>query len=100
MSVGALQLLADGRVQCSGRMTFDSVGELMRGADVLWQGEGELLVDLSAVNHSDSAGVALLVDWARTARVRGREIKFIHVPAQLWAIAEVSGLDRILPLQR
>ncbi len=100
MNGGTLVRAENGHVQCSGRLTFDSVTALMQRSDLLWQGQGALVVDLAGVDRSDSAGLALLVDWTRRARAAGREIQFIHVPAQLWAIAEVSGLEAVLPLQR
>ncbi|HEB99345.1 MAG TPA: STAS domain-containing protein, partial [Thiotrichales bacterium] len=52
----------------------------------------------SGVGRADSAGLALLVEWMREARRQGREIRFLGMPAQMSAIAEVSGLSELLPV--
>ncbi len=57
-------------------------------------------VDLREVERSDSAGVALLVAWMRSARQAQRDIRFLNMPSQMLNIARVSGLDAILPLAR
>ena len=63
--------------------------------------EGDALdIDLSHVERSDSAGLALLVECLRHARQSGKTIRFFNIPAQMLAIARVSGLDEVLPLQR
>lgn len=53
-------------------------------------------LDLSLVTRSDSAGLALVVDWIRAARRRGLELDIRGVPRQLAEIARVSGLDSLL----
>jgi phospholipid transport system transporter-binding protein len=56
-----------------------------------------IVVDLSAVDRVDSAGVALLVSWVRDTRGRGAAIRFVNMPAQILDIARVCGVDVILP---
>ena len=55
-----------------------------------------LTFDLTGVTRVDSAGLALLLEWLREAQRRGKEIHFQNIPAQLAAIAKVSGLNGIL----
>jgi phospholipid transport system transporter-binding protein len=52
--------------------------------------------DLSGVTRANSAALALMVEWTRQARAAGCELRFLHVPAQLHTIAEVTGVDEIL----
>lgn len=90
----------DGGLAVHGDLDFQSV-------PALWQqvaerlaadgGSGELLIDLAAVGHSDSAGVALLVDWLRRAQAGGRRLRLRNVPAQMRAIIRVSSLEELLP---
>lgn len=54
------------------------------------------VLDLSAVTKADSAGLALVVDWARTARRRGNQLQIIGVSQHLADIARVSGLEDFL----
>ena len=71
-------------------------GLLERGRQLL-QGEQEQSVDLSGVSRIDSAGVALLLEWAREAKRRGLSIRFANVPEQVLAIAGICGVKQFLP---
>lgn len=83
----------------SGDLSFETVPRLLESGRVLFEGgTGAIRVDLAAVTRSDSAGLALLVEWLRSARRSGREIAFLNIPAKMLATARVSGLDRVLPL--
>ncbi len=87
----------DGRVRVSGSLDFDSVPGLV---DIPW-GESappRIEVELGAVRRVDSAGLALLLEWARAARRQGRAIHFRHTPEQLKSLARVTGVDAILSL--
>ena len=58
----------------------------------------EAHVDLAGVTRTDSAGLALLVEWLRQARVRDIHLQFHNLPSQLRDIALISDLLPILPL--
>lgn len=88
---------AAGQVSLSGQLTFDSVTDLQGREEALLAGADDRLeVDLGQVSRSDSAGLALLVAWVRSARKMGKAITFLNVPQQLRAIAAVSGLEALL----
>lgn len=55
-------------------------------------------LDLSAVGYSSSAGLALLLDWLRAAAASGKTLRIDNMPADMVALARVSGLDAMLPL--
>jgi len=83
-------------IQVGGELSFATVnGVLSQSGDVFKSAE-MLTIDLSAVTRSDSAGVALLIDWMRTAKKSNKEIAFQNIPAQMLAIASASGLDELL----
>lgn len=56
------------------------------------------VLDLSAVTHADSAGLALLLELRRTARARGRILSFTGAPPQLRQLTEFFGLTSALSL--
>jgi len=58
----------------------------------------EAHVDLAGVTRSDSAGLALLVEWLRLAKAGNIRLQFHNLPSQLQEIARVSDLLPILPL--
>ncbi|MDZ7808811.1 MAG: ABC transporter substrate-binding protein [Arhodomonas sp.] len=62
-------------------------------------GSGDAVVDLSAVERADSAGLALVLEWVRAARAARTAGPFPGNARQLLAIARVSGVDAILPLE-
>lgn len=80
----------------SGEMTFDSVAELWRDSGVIFAGDSVVQIDLGDVTHTDSAGLALLVEWLREAVRRGVRVEFSNLPAQLVALADAANLEPML----
>jgi phospholipid transport system transporter-binding protein len=99
-SQATLQQGAKGRLEIHGDLSFESVPGLWNDCRSRLADNSELEIDLSHVQRSDSAGLALLVEWLRQARQTGKTIRFLNIPAQMLAIARVSCLDQVLPLQR
>lgn len=88
---------APGAFSLHGELSFDSVPTLWRRSAELWRVEATVTVDLAGVARADSAGLALLADWARQARARGLTLTYHDMPEQMRDLARVSGLDRVLP---
>jgi len=98
VSEARLEPAGAGTLAVSGELTFQTVPRLHAecGSDVA--AGGEVVLDLSGVTRTDSAGVALLVDLLRQARAAGGDLRFLHVPEQMRSIVRVSGLERLLSL--
>ena len=90
----------DGCFLLAGTLTFKTVPVIWKQGLDLFSEAPSLLLDLSQVKRSDSAGVALLVDWMRFARSHNKPISYINMPNQMLAIVRASSLDAILPLAR
>ncbi len=85
------------RYLVSGPLLFHTVAEArVLGLRLLSERE-RLVLDLSGVVQSDSAALALLIEWMREARRRGTGVHFENVPSQLQAIARASQVDQFLP---
>ncbi len=80
----------------SGALSFETVPELYRRSGEWFAGSEALTVDLAAVTRADSAGLALLIEWLRRARVAGRPLHFTRIPPQVQTLIRVSGLEKIL----
>ena len=91
------EFAGDGTVRISGPLTFETAEEVRAAVRAgigpeRWRG-GALTFDLAGVGHADSAGLALLVDWKRTAHREGVRIHFRSTPPALRAIARLCGVD-------
>lgn len=56
----------------------------------------DLEIDCAGIEHSDSAGLAVLLDWMAIMKGDGRPLCFAHLPAALLAVARISGVDEML----
>ncbi len=84
-------------LQVQGALTFATVPALVTVAQ-RWtgSGKGNLVVDLTGVSHSDSAGLALLLQWLGDVQAAGSELKFINIPDQVADFIRINGLAQIL----
>jgi len=87
----------EGRFVLSGNVSLSNARSLWQQGGKLLRGHGSLEIDLARVARSDSAGVALLVAWAREAAAAGQQIRFSNIPEQMRAIATACGVAAILP---
>ncbi|MEY4591782.1 MAG: hypothetical protein RIR18_677 [Pseudomonadota bacterium] len=69
------------------------VGQKLLMADT---GVRPVMVDLASVQEADSSGLAVLLDWLRTARHQGRSMTVQGVPSGLRSLAELYGIQELL----
>lgn len=81
-----------------GDLTFASVPGLLAEGRRQLDFAGELLIDCQGIDHSDSAGLALLLEWLDQSRQAKGHIRFRHLPEALINIARVSNVTSLLPL--
>ena len=55
-----------------------------------------LVIDLGGVRRSNSAGLALIVEWLGIARRSGHAVTFANVPDGLRQLARVCQVDALL----
>jgi len=53
-------------------------------------------VDLSGVRASDSAGLAVLIEWIAWARRSSRQLALRNLPEAIRAIARISDVERLV----
>jgi len=80
----------------SGELNFATVVSLWRDSLALLVSQTHLNFDLSGVTLSNSAGMALILEWIKYAKNHSKMIRFENIPAQLVSIISVSGLQSIL----
>lgn len=90
----------DDTLYVRGQLDFAAVARLWQATQGFFQGATPVRrIDLSAVQHSNSAGVALLVAWLHQAQNRHWALTFVNVPKQMHAIISAAALDSVLPLE-
>lgn len=83
----------------AGELSKLTVPSVWRDANALIQGATQnLVIDLQEVTRTDSAGLALLLEWMTLAHKKELQIHFRNLPSQLWEIAKVSDLEDVIPL--
>lgn len=96
MSRAELQCQSAGLYSLIGELSFETVPDLVSAGEQLFQSDREVSLDLSRLERSDSAGLALLVSWLRLARQQQCKLHFQQVPEQLLRLARVSAVDQLL----
>jgi phospholipid transport system transporter-binding protein len=91
-----LESTAPGSFRIVGPMTFETAVSLLKQSDMCFVTEKQIRIDFTQVPETDSAGLALLIEWKRAARAREREVKFENLPSQLVALARISEVDELL----
>jgi phospholipid transport system transporter-binding protein len=84
-------------IKLSGPVTLANV------AQVLEEGlqqirDGARIVDLGEVTELDSSLLAMLLAWLREAKRRNSEVAFANLPQGLETIAQLYGVDGLLPV--
>lgn len=98
MSKGEFKLedLGNGSFTLSGEMGFDTAGRILRDSEPVFEEHTRIEVDLAGVTKTDSAGLALLLEWITWANHTVREIRFLNTPDKLHAIARTTEVDDLL----
>lgn len=91
-----LEMGDEGRWILSGELGFGTVSQLLKDSRAGFSDGHHFEVDLSGVKRADSAGLALLIEWLRSAERAGSSVSFVNMPAQMQSIARICGLDDIL----
>ncbi len=96
MSQFELQDLGGGKFALKGQMGFKTAGKILFESEPMFEEHTRIEVDLSGVTHTDSAGLALLLEWITWANHTVREIRFVGTPDKIDAIAKTTEVDHLL----
>ena len=86
-------------VHIKGQLTFATANEALAASQGLFVRKKKLTLDLAGVEATDSAGLALLVEWIGEAKRAGCKLKLSHVPKQALALARISEVQKLLPMR-
>jgi len=83
-------------VTVSGVLDFTSASEALESVSSFIRGNSALDIDLAGVVESNSAGLALLIEWLAVARREGHSVTFHHIPDSLRQLAGVCQVDGLI----
>lgn len=90
------EVLEGSRARVVGLLDFGSVTALLKqGIEAIQHGRAAV-IDLGGVTGSDSAGLALLIEWMSVAREARRSVAYENMPSQLHQIARLSEVEELL----
>ena len=94
----AIARAAPNRYSVSGALTFATARRaLASGIEAFSSAPaGPIEVDCAEVGASDSAGLAVLIEWLAWARRNRRELNYSRVPEAICAIARISEVESLL----
>jgi len=86
----------EGNFRLNGKMTFQTADSVLRASERLFEEHTQIEMDLGGVTDTDSAGLALMLEWITWANHTVREIRFVNVPEKIDAIAKTTEVDHLL----
>ncbi|MGJ7457159.1 STAS domain-containing protein [Halomonas sp. RA08-2] len=100
---GSARLEADdSALKVEGQVGFDAATALAE-AGRAWLAEQpagtRVTFDLSRVADVSSAALSVLLEWARAARAAGLELQEVRLSSALRRLADLAGLERLLPVE-
>ena len=96
---GGIEFMQDGSACFRGPLTFETVPGLFRDLEERVKREAPVeCIDLAKVTASDSAALALLLEWQARARADGRELAVRNAPGGLLRLARLCEAVDLLNL--
>jgi len=82
------------QLQVIGPMTIACANNLISAGNTLIAAEAIITIDLSQVTDVDSASLAILFDWCRTAPGK---LTILHLPEAMRSLAQLYGVTDLIP---
>lgn len=77
-----------------GDLTFASIDKKTVKAFDFLNTSKVITIDLERVVCTDSAGLALMIEWIKYTRQQKTQLRFKNIPEQLRNLAKLSGFDQ------
>lgn len=92
-STASLAVSDDDLIKVQGVLNFETVPALVKQAEQLFKKMENVHVSFAEVKDSNSAGLALLLEMARTMKMNNKSIDFAELPEQMVIVARAYGID-------
>ena len=87
---------SNGKFLLSGSLDQKTVSKLWQQKNILVANDNKIVIDLSTIKHSDSAGLALLVCLQSNAKQSQYQLSYINIPQQLQQLITLNNLEDVL----
>jgi len=88
----------EGRFGLIGSVDFDNAGWIMAAGQKLFVQHDSIVVDMSEAVVSNTAGLALLMEWASWCDIHDKRLCYDGLQASALAVAELNGVTMMLPV--
>lgn len=85
-----------GRFVIDGNLTFSTIDKNSVKSFSFPKSAKRVTFDLKGVATTDSAGLALIIEWIKFARGRNIQLLFENIPDQLLTFARLSGVEQMI----
>jgi ABC-type transporter Mla MlaB component len=92
-STASLSISGDNAIKVEGVLSFETVPALAKEAERLFKKMDNVHVSFAEVKDSNSAGLALLLEMARTMKLNNKSINFAELPEQMLIVARAYDMD-------
>ena len=86
----------------TGALSFGTLPEVLEQSAAYAAREDlpdRLTIDFSGITGIDSSAVALLLEWRRQAKARGKTLVYVNLPANLLELARLYGVEELIQPQ-
>ncbi len=83
-----------GHFVIDGDLTFATIDKQTLKSFSFLKAAKEITIDLNRVSSTDSAGLALMIEWIKYSRQNRTQLAFKNIPEQLLNLAKLSGFDQ------
>lgn len=84
---------SDSSFALNGKLEFSSVRQAEKAAKPILDFRQDLTIDCTKLEHCDSAGIALLVNWSKSAKLNNTRILFVNFTQQMHQLIRLMGLE-------
>ena len=83
-----------GHFVIDGDLTFATIDQQTIKSFSFLKAAKKVIIDLGRVSCTDSAGLALMIEWIKYSRDNRTLLSFKNIPEQLLNLAKLSGFDQ------
>jgi phospholipid transport system transporter-binding protein len=92
----SFEVLEGDRARVIGSLHFQTVSALLVAGVAAIRDGRAAVIDLAGVTTSDSAGLALLIEWLSVAKAANQALRYDNIPSQLHQLARLSEVEELL----